>query len=304
MTEASAAKGSVVQGSLAEDSIGSIAQRISAAVRGGMPAARAWSSVLGRDGPVAELLGAGGSVVQALAGGPGPGWRALAAAWQIAEFSGAPMAETLERLASSLRALERLGERRAVLLAGPRATIRLVAALPVVGLGISALLGFDPIRAASGPGAGGAVALGVTLLALGVRWAGALTRRLADADWVAGWEFELAAIAVSGGGPPGAALRRVVDCADRARAEWVPLEALLPGGEVSRVFDQAAELGTALGPTLLREAAARREAAHHELERAAERLSIQVLVPLGVCVLPAFVLLVVVPVLLAVVAGA
>jgi tight adherence protein B len=233
-----------------------------------------------------------------------PEWRVLALVWRLAEQSGAPLASTLDRFGEAMRALGRVAERREVLLAGPRSTIRLVALLPPAALLLAALLGFNPLHAFANPVGIATAAAGATLLLLGVRWASGLARRVSEADWVAGWEFELLAIGVGGGSPPQRALKQVADCVDGARVGWVRLESLGWDGPVVRVVAQAEALGTPLGPALLSEAENSRLRAQAELERAAERLGVRVLVPLGVCVLPAFVLLGVVPVLMAVVGGA
>lgn len=262
--------------------------RAASLLRGGVPAVRAWQVIVG----AAESAGGG------------PEWRVLAAVWRLAERSGAPLAPALDRFGRAMRELDRVADRRGVLLAGPRSTIRLVAALPPVAMLLGALLGFDPLRAFAGPSGFASVGAGAVLLVLGVRWANALARRVADADWVAGWEFELAAIGVGGGGPPQLALLGVADCADRAGAEWVRLEPLGRGGAVTHAVAEAEAMGTPLGPALLAEAERARTRAQAELERAAERLGVSVLVPLGVCILPAFLLLGVVPVLVAVVGGA
>nr|WP_218116017.1 type II secretion system F family protein [Leucobacter soli] len=294
-------------------------ERVAALLRGGIPATRAWRILANeriRDGPpegpepgperqrIAERLELGDASSEALAAAGGPEWRVLAAAWWLAEQSGSPLAAMLDRFGQSMRALGRVSERRSVLLAGPRATIRLVAALPVAALLLGALLGFDPVSGMRSPVAGASVLFGVLLLLLGVRWATALAARVARADWVAGWEFELMALAVAGGAPPGVSLRRSIDSADRFGAEWVRLEEFGPSGGVVAVLAEAESLGSPVAPMLLGMAEARRARALTELERAAERLGVRVLVPLGVCILPSFVLLGVVPVLLAVLGGA
>ena len=298
--------------------VDAVVREVVALMRGGVPAAQAWrvlhedrrdlgSELEGRrDVPpeVAELLLTGAATATALAAGPGPEWRLLAALWRLAELSGAPLVSTLERFLHSLGELHRVAERRTVLLSAPRATIRLIGALPPVALLLGALLGFDPLRALAHPTAWVMLLLGALLLALGVCWARGLAARVARADWVAGWEFELAATALAGGGSTGVGLRQAVECADLARSEWIPLEALGPGGDVSQVLARADRLGVPRMRLLLGEAATRRTEAQAKLERAAERLGVTVLIPLGVCVLPAFVLLGVVPVLMAVLGGA
>lgn len=270
-------------------SAASLLTRAVSLLRGGVPSSRVWA-VLAADGikpPKPE----------------GPEWRVILSAWRLAEESGAPLAAALERLADALRALERVSERRDVLLAGPRSTVRLVGALPVVALVLGALLGFDPLPVVLSPLGAILVSLGVGLLVLGIRWARALTASLERVDCVAGLECELAWIALGGGSPPGVALRRVADCADAARAEWVQLDRLRRDGPVAAVFTQSEALGTPVGPMLLREAEDARARAQADLESAAERLGVQVLLPLAVCVLPSFVLLGVMPVLLAVLGG-
>lgn len=270
-------------------SAASLLTRAVSLLRGGVPSSRVWA-VLAADGikpPKPE----------------GPEWRVILSAWRLAEESGAPLAAALERLADALRALERVSERREVLLAGPRSTVRLVGALPVVALVLGALLGFDPLPVVLSPLGAILVSLGVGLLVLGIRWARALTASLERVDCVAGLECELAWIALGGGSPPWVALRRVADCADAARAEWVQLDRLRRDGPVAAVFTQSEALGTPVGPMLLREAEDARARAQADLESAAERLGVQVLLPLAVCVLPSFVLLGVMPVLLAVLGG-
>jgi len=261
-------------------------QRAAALLRGGMPSGRVWR------------------VLVEQAGSDTPQWRILTAAWTLAHESGAPLAETLDRLEGALRSLAKLAERRSVLLAGPRATIRLVTALPPLAAALGTALGFDPLPALRSPLGWAALVSGGLLMALGIRWSRGMARRVAEADWVAGWEFELTAIALGGGAPPREALRHVVECIDGARAEWVRIEELGPGGAVPRAIAEAGSLGAPLRPMLLGEARACRDRAQAELEGAAERLGVKVLVPLGVCVLPAFILLGVVPVLLAVLGGA
>ena len=283
--------------------------RAAVLLRGGMPTTRVWRAV-GRESPepgeaarIARRIDEGLSSAEALAGANDPRWRVLAAAWEVAELSGAPLAPALERLALAIRALDALAERRGVLLAGPRATVRLVVALPPLALLLGALLGFDPIPVLLSPFGAALAILGTGLLVLGAFWARVLVSRVSAADRAAGWALELSCIGLGGGGPPREALRSVADCADRAGAEWVRLSELRADGPVWAALRTADALGAAAGPLLLGAAEAVRIRAQAELEREAERLAVRVLVPLGVCVLPAFVLLGVVPVLIAVLGG-
>lgn len=286
--------------------VAATALRATALLRGGVPAAKVWR-VLGEEpgAPpqvklIAERMLRGQEASIALAQCDGPEWRVLAAAWALAQRSGAPIALILERVAHALVSLGSLSERRSVLLAGPRATIRLVSALPLVALLMGALLGFDPLRFLLSSAGLVLAAVGGVLLLIGVRWAQVLTNRLASAEWVSGLEFELSWIALSGGASHSIALRRVVDVVDQFAVSWVKLSGMRNDGGVSEVLQLASQHGTPAGPMLLAEANAARVRTLAELEREAERLAVRVLVPIGVCVLPSFIVLGVLPVLFAV----
>lgn len=245
----------------------------------------------------------GAGLAEAIAGEDHPSWRVLAAALLVAERSGAPQASAMQRMAESLAAIESAAERRRVLLTGPRATIALVGSLPLLAAAFGALLGFDPLRVLFGATGTFLVPAGVGLLATGVAWAAALVRRIERSQRIVGVELELTWIALQGGGPPGPALRLVADAASRVGAEWVSVDALVAGGPARRALATASATGVAAGPLLLAEAAGERERALRALERAAERLGVTILLPIGTCVLPAFVVLGVLPVLIAMLGG-
>ncbi|MBK3626958.1 type II secretion system F family protein [Streptomyces sp. MBT49] len=96
----------------------------------------------------------------------------LAACWRVAVDQGAGLAAGLDRLEQALRA-ER--EQRADLraqLAGPRATVVMLACLPVLGLALGAALGADPLHVLLHTGAGlGCLLVGGVLEAAGMWWA-------------------------------------------------------------------------------------------------------------------------------------
>lgn len=69
----------------------------------------------------------------------------LDAAIRIAETTGAPIAELLDRLAADLRAGARVEATLSTHTAGSHAGSRLLAALPIAGLGLGQALGTDPI---------------------------------------------------------------------------------------------------------------------------------------------------------------
>ena len=281
-----------------------IALRCSSMLRGGVAPSRALARATAetgadREAGIAGRITGGLSPPEALAARADPEWRILAVAWRLAEQSGAPLTAALHRIGSALRELERLRERREVLLAGPRATVRLVSSLPPLALLLGSLLGFDPLPVLLSPIGAVLLGSGAVLLAAGVAWSRSLHRSVAREDRVDGIELELVWIALGGGAPPATARLRTVDAVDSLGAEWVPFAAFESSGLLARTLDVSSGIGTPLRPLLLEEAGAARMRSHAELERAAEKLGVRVLVPLGVCVLPAFIVLGVVPVLIA-----
>jgi tight adherence protein B len=70
----------------------------------------------------------------------------LAAGWRVSTDTGASLATLADRLAAALGDEQRHRRLIAAQLAGPRASARLLAALPVVGVLLGVALGADPVR--------------------------------------------------------------------------------------------------------------------------------------------------------------
>jgi len=89
----------------------------------------------------------GGDVPAALraSGGQEPVVLSLAALWEVSESSGAALAGALDRLLAGARQADHVRREVGAQLAGPRATVRVLAVLPVVGLGMGLLMGADPL---------------------------------------------------------------------------------------------------------------------------------------------------------------
>lgn len=125
--------------------------------------------------PVAATQAIGGDVPAALrtaAEQPGcQGLAALARSWQLCQVTGAPIADAATRVADGLRA-EAAAERLvASELASPRATGRMLAFLPVLGIGLGFTTGGDPLTFLLG-GLIGRICLGaaICLVCAGLVW--------------------------------------------------------------------------------------------------------------------------------------
>lgn len=134
--------------------------------------------------PASSVQHLGGDVVaawgaQARQRGHG-GLAELARAWQISTQVGAPMAAALERVAEGLATEESVRAVVAGELAGPRATAKIMAFLPIAGLALGYALGGDPIGFVL-QGLPGWTCLvgGVGLAAAGVLWVESLAQRAA-----------------------------------------------------------------------------------------------------------------------------
>ena len=108
------------------------------------------------------------------------GLRQLARAWRVAIDTGAPMSATLEQVAVGLSADQDLRSVVSGELASPRATGKVMAVLPLCGVGMGYLLGGDPLAwLVAGPLGWACLLGGVLLACLGVFWVEQLGRRAA-----------------------------------------------------------------------------------------------------------------------------
>lgn len=223
-----------------------------------------------------------------------PAWQDVAAVLRVAERTGAPVAVVLRALAGALRRSAASDRAVRVALAGPRASARVVLALPVLGLALGSTWGAGAVQVLVGTPVGwGCCAVAMVLVLAGQAWTGRLVRAAAPDGHVPGILLDAWAVAVSGGGSwaaGGAAVRAAFGGA-------------VPGGDGARLREVLALAQRAGVPAaaLLRSAAedVRDDAAAAGLA-AAERLAVRLVLPLGVCVLPAFVLVGVVPVVIGV----
>ncbi|MFE7464888.1 type II secretion system F family protein [Streptomyces sp. NPDC057499] len=105
------------------------------------------------------------------------GLAGVAACWRVAVDGGAGLAAGLDRLEGALRAeLRGRAELRAQL-AGAWSTVTVLALLPVLGIGLGAALGADPLRVLLHTPAGLAcLVTGGLLEAAGLRWAARIVR--------------------------------------------------------------------------------------------------------------------------------
>jgi tight adherence protein B len=273
--------------------------------------ARAWSAGVAAADPddavlaaAAEAASHGADVAEAVERaareqpGASPAWSVLAAAWSVAEVAGSPLAACLTVLAGSLRDEAQLRREARAALAGPAASSRLVAALPVIALLFGATLGFDTIGVLLGNPFGlGCMVVGSALLWAGARWNRSLIARAAVARPAPGLELDLLAVALASG----ASVDRADDIVRGALRAHLP--EIAGTDAAAPVLALAERAGAPVADLLRAEAARVRGTARADGAIRAAALGVRLMIPLGCCVLPAFVLLGVAPLLISVVTG-
>jgi tight adherence protein B len=177
--------------SFSRDDAAELCGQVAALSRAGLPASRVWQVLAESPGHPAEaarvvagMLAVGGSTADGLRlaasrlSGPGVealGWLAVTA--EVIDRSGAPAAVVLDEVSAGLIAQITQLEEREVALAGPRATASVLAALPLAGIGLGALIGVNVLAVLFGTPLGWAcTASGGLLWAAGRAWSSKLVR--------------------------------------------------------------------------------------------------------------------------------
>lgn len=102
---------------------------------------------------------------------------AAAACWSVAE-RGAGLADALDRVVQQDRKAEEVRRQLQAQLAAPRATARMLALLPLIGLGLGFAIGGDPLGWLLGTPFGWAcLGLGLALTGLGLAWTSRIATR-------------------------------------------------------------------------------------------------------------------------------
>ncbi|WP_060915598.1 type II secretion system F family protein [Microbacterium oleivorans] len=272
--------------------VAGVVQRLAVLLQAGIAPTAAWRHLGGAGDTTAdavcERLDAGGSASSALTD-RGGAWQQIGVAWQVATVVGAPLAVSLCGLAEALRDAHQARDDVRSALAEPQTTARLIAWLPLVALGLGAALGFDPFAALATPLGAVCLFAGGLLMFGAYRWTRALVARAQPGEEIPGLDAEVIAIALSGG----VSIPRALEVVAAASG-------LEPTPETESVLALSRSAGAPAVELLRADAAARRQAARTEGRLRAASLSGRLLLPLGVCTLPAFLLLGVGPMFLSV----
>ncbi|MFJ6476667.1 type II secretion system F family protein [Micrococcus luteus] len=259
----------------------------------------------------------GGGTLPWRTGARDPGWALVDAALAAGARAGAAPAAVARRLAHSLEADVDAARARRSAAAGPGATSRLLQWLPLGGLGLAWLLGTSPWDLARSPFGAVVAAVGLLFWLAGRSWTRLLLRAAAREPAAVGAAVVLDVLAalLSAGRSLPAALDDLGRTLPGARGLRATAALLLWGRDWDEAWagldtdpvwiETAARLrplhrsGMAGARTLAETAAAVRQQTRRADERAAEELAVRLVMPLGLCLLPAFVCWGVVPVVMA-----
>jgi len=269
--------------------------RLAVLLQAGIAPAGAWRHLAESGDSAAERVvhetAAGLSIPDAILA-VGGAWKDVAAAWQVATVVGAPLAESLRGLAEALRDAHEAADDVRIALAEPAGSARLMLWLPVLGVALGSALGFETLPVlVSTPLGWACLSSGVGLLALARGWTGSLVRKAQPPRGIPGLHAELIAIALSGG-----------VSVERARRLVAAAPGSLAGAadDTEPILSLSRAAGVPAVELLRASAASARHTARTDGRLRASRLASKLLLPLGVCTLPAFLLLGVAPMMLSV----
>lgn len=280
---------SAAESDAAAADVAPVLHRLAVLLEAGIAPDRAWEHLAasGDSAPrrVHERRRAGRPLADAIAAEEGA-WREVAEAWQVATTVGAPLARTLRGMAEALRDAEAARDDIRVALAEPTATVRLVGWLPLVAVALALLLGFDVLATLQHPVGAACLVVGALLMVGAHVWTRRLVARARPGGGIPGMSAELLAIALSSGVSIG-------------RAEEVLASVDVSPADADRdVLDLSTSAGVPAVDLLRATAELERHRARIEGRMRAAQLTSRLLLPLGVCTLPAFLLIGVAPMLL------
>lgn len=218
--------------------------------------------------------------------------RQLDAIWTLALRHGGSVSESIRSLGEALRASATHAREVELAFAAPKATAKLVSFLPPTGLLLAQLFGLDPLGAImSNALALIALALGAILLILGRLWANSIIAKSAPREDDPGLIFEAVSSGVNSSLPFSTAVEDAISTFG-GNLEISPT--------VNQKLDWLRDLnrnsGASLVDLLAASAAAERETRWFEESTAMAKLSVKLMIPLGLVTLPAFVLSTIVPI--------
>lgn len=286
---------------------------VASRLQAGVPTSDAWHDswkrTVGRDPGEVGVDG----VPQSLRDQPGVVARMVVAATRFSAITGAPLKDVLRRTAQSLTEMERANDAQETAFAGPKLSAKVLTFLPIAGIFGASVLGVEPLAWFLS----GGIPVLLGLLGVGLTVAGHLVTkgmidraaRVSEEQVVAPVYCDLVVSGMKGGASVPTVLRALGSAAEDPAykrvgtelmlgAPWVEAWTPLPsaGSLLERGLQPAWEDGvssTGILTTLADQTRARSVA---NAKQEAEKLSVKLAFPLAVLLLPAFIILGLLPI--------
>jgi tight adherence protein B len=222
--------------------------------------------------------------------------------WNLVRQTGAPPAQLLRTCAEALEAAAENARVARVHLAGPRAATRLVMTLPVFALLGAVVTGYSPFSFLFlSPLGWGLLLVASGLVWLAAAWSARMVRGAQHWEWARGMSAEVMAL-----------LLRAGSSTHHAR-EWAELiardyctDSTHSNAELRQCdvyVSLAQSTGVSLSSLLRSVAQHERSAAREQAHERTEKLSVSLMLPLGLCILPAFIAVGVVPIVVSIISS-
>lgn len=290
---------------------------VSARLRAGDSTGVAWSRTIDR---ALGTEGKGDLRVEEVLEQSGEAGQLALISMRFAEQTGAPLASVLDRTARALTERERANEALEIAFSGPRTSARVLSALPLVGLLGGELLGARPIEwFLGGPVQLLLAAVGTALAVTGNAVSHRMTERAARAGdgrqrapvycdlAVAGLQSGMAvpsvlrAIGLASSEDEYCRIGRELELGATWDEAWEPIP---DAGELlCRALEPAWSDGVSPTQLLIGAAEHARATAVGEAKKAAEKLGVKLAFPLGLLLLPSFIVLGLMPIFFSLVGG-
>ena len=210
----------------------------------------------------------------------------------VAETFGGPVAKTLRRQAEVVAQMAAANRSLEVAFATPKATSRLMLFLPPGGFLFGQLIGLNPVPVIMhNPVAQLSLIVGVALQIAGVFWSRSILKRGRPKLTDSGLVFDLVAIGLRAGLSPLIVQRKLSALVAITEAD---------SAELFRLEQMSRRTGAPLENLLLAKAETTRLNAAAAAEAEVAALAVKLMIPLGVVILPAFVLMSVVPIVISI----
>jgi tight adherence protein B len=170
--------------------VATLALALAAELRSGRQPEAAWREVIAHAGVAlpGAVIAEADVVLVLRRWATHPGWSGLLAiglCWQLADTSGAGLADALDQVAEAMRHEQEVAAEVQGQLATTKATATVLATLPLVAVGMGSLMGADPLGVLLGTWPGAiCLSVGLALAAAGVLW---VAGQVADVREVMRW---------------------------------------------------------------------------------------------------------------------